>query len=93
MRFVRYEDPLGEIKTGWVLDDQTGIVDGSIFGEFRRSEANLSLSSLQLLPPVHPTKIICVGRNYVAHAEEHEAEIPEIPLIFLKPPSSPSEGK
>jgi len=88
MRFVRFETPTEEINTGWVLDDQVGIVDGSIFGEFRRSEAKLSLSSLKLLPPVQPTKIICVGRNYIAHAEEHDAEVPEIPLIFLKPPSS-----
>lgn len=88
MRFVRYQNPSGELTTGWVLDDQVGIVDGSIFGEFRRIEANQSLSSLQLLPPVHPSKIICVGRNYAAHAEEHEVEVPEIPLIFLKPPSS-----
>ena len=88
MKLVRFETPIGEINTGWVLGDQVGIVDGSIFGEFRRSEANLSISSLKLLPPIQPTKIICVGRNYVSHAEEHDAEVPEIPLIFLKPPSS-----
>jgi 2-keto-4-pentenoate hydratase/2-oxohepta-3-ene-1,7-dioic acid hydratase in catechol pathway len=88
MRFVRYKNASGEVTNGWVLDDQVGIVDGSIFGEFRRNEANQPLSELTLLPPVHPTKIICVGRNYVAHAEEHEVEVPEIPLIFLKPPSS-----
>ena len=88
MRFVRFVTPLGEINTGWVLGDQVGLVDGSIFGEFRRSEANLPISSLDLLPPVQPTKIICVGRNYVSHAEEHDVEVPEIPLIFLKPPSS-----
>ena len=31
MRFIRYKDSSGEINTGWVLDDQVGIVDGSIF--------------------------------------------------------------
>ncbi len=36
----------------------------------------------------HPTKIICVGRNYAAHARELGNEVPERPLIFLKPPSS-----
>ena len=88
MRFVRYENQSGEVTSGWVLDEQVGEVDGSIFSEFRRNEANQPLSELKLLPPVQPTKIICVGRNYVAHAEEHEVEVPEIPLIFLKPPSS-----
>ncbi len=35
-----------------------------------------------------PSKIVCVGRNYVAHAAELGNEVPEEPLIFLKPPSS-----
>ena len=39
-------------------------------------------------PPGRPTKIICVGRNYVAHARELGNEVPERPLLFFKPPSS-----
>ena len=35
-----------------------------------------------------PSKIVCVGRNYLAHARELGNEVPERPLIFLKPPSS-----
>src|SRR5580704_19266370 len=35
-----------------------------------------------------PTKIVCVGRNYRAHAAELGNEVPTEPLIFLKPPSS-----
>jgi len=35
-----------------------------------------------------PSKIICVGRNYVEHARELGNEVPTAPLIFLKPPSS-----
>lgn len=42
----------------------------------------------RLLPPCSPTKIVCVGRNYVAHAKELGNEVPSEPLIFLKPPSS-----
>lgn len=38
--------------------------------------------------PGRPTKIICVGRNYVAHARELGNEVPERPLLFFKPPSS-----
>jgi 2-keto-4-pentenoate hydratase/2-oxohepta-3-ene-1,7-dioic acid hydratase in catechol pathway len=41
-----------------------------------------------LLAPVVPSKIVCVGRNYAEHAREHQAEVPEYPLIFLKPPTS-----
>jgi 2-keto-4-pentenoate hydratase/2-oxohepta-3-ene-1,7-dioic acid hydratase in catechol pathway len=35
-----------------------------------------------------PTKIVCVGRNYAAHARELGNAVPERPLLFLKPPSS-----
>jgi 2-keto-4-pentenoate hydratase/2-oxohepta-3-ene-1,7-dioic acid hydratase in catechol pathway len=48
----------------------------------------LDLESIRLLAPVTPGKIICVGRNYTAHAKEHDAEVPEIPLLFLKPATS-----
>ena len=37
---------------------------------------------------LRPGKIVCVGRNYVAHARELGNEVPERPLLFLKPPSS-----
>jgi 2-keto-4-pentenoate hydratase/2-oxohepta-3-ene-1,7-dioic acid hydratase in catechol pathway len=37
---------------------------------------------------IRPTKIVAVGRNYVAHAKELGHEVPSEPLIFLKPPSS-----
>jgi len=37
---------------------------------------------------LHPSKIVCVGRNYVDHAKELGNELPKEPLIFLKPPSS-----
>jgi 2-keto-4-pentenoate hydratase/2-oxohepta-3-ene-1,7-dioic acid hydratase in catechol pathway len=38
--------------------------------------------------PIRPSKIVCVGRNYVAHAKELGNELPERPMLFLKPPSA-----
>jgi 2-keto-4-pentenoate hydratase/2-oxohepta-3-ene-1,7-dioic acid hydratase in catechol pathway len=35
-----------------------------------------------------PSKIVCVGRNYVEHAAEHGVDVPERPLLFLKAPSA-----
>ena len=46
------------------------------------------LSVVQLLAPVAPRKIVCVGRNYAAHAAELGNEVPKEPLIFLKPSTS-----
>ena len=36
----------------------------------------------------HPSKIVCIGRNYAAHARELNNEIPGSPVVFLKPTSS-----
>ena len=52
------------------------------------SGAPIPLSAVRLLAPCQPSKIVCVGRNYAEHAAEHGAEVPQEPLIFLKPPSS-----
>lgn len=46
------------------------------------------LQQYVLAPPVRPGKIVCVGRNYRAHAQEMGNEVPEEPLLFFKPSSS-----
>jgi len=48
----------------------------------------MPLDEADLLPPVTPSKIVCVGRNYREHASELGNEPPSEPLIFFKPPSS-----
>ena len=48
----------------------------------------MPLDEAELLPPVTPSKIICVGRNYREHAKELGNEVPTEPLLFFKPPSS-----
>lgn len=48
----------------------------------------VALAEAELLAPVEPSKIICVGRNYKDHASELGHEVPKEPLLFFKPPSS-----
>jgi 2-keto-4-pentenoate hydratase/2-oxohepta-3-ene-1,7-dioic acid hydratase in catechol pathway len=48
----------------------------------------IPLAGARLLSPVLPSKIICVGRNYRAHAAELGNDVPPEPLLFLKPPSA-----
>ncbi len=88
MRIIRYQTASQSPSFGWVMEDKVGDLEGSPFSQFSRTEAIHPLEEVDLLPPVIPSKIICVGRNYVAHAKEHDAEVPEVPLIFLKPPST-----
>lgn len=88
MRIVRYQRKAEPFRYGWVLEDRVGPIEGDPFGEYRRLEATIPLNEVRLLTPCQPSKILCVGRNYVEHAREHGAEVPETPLIFMKPPSS-----
>lgn len=88
MRIVRYQIKNESPGYGWILEDKVGAIEGDIFGEYRRLETETPLSEVKLLAPAQPSKIICIGRNYVEHAKEHNVEVPKVPLIFLKPPSS-----
>jgi 2-keto-4-pentenoate hydratase/2-oxohepta-3-ene-1,7-dioic acid hydratase in catechol pathway len=46
------------------------------------------LTTVKLLAPVVPRKIVCIGRNYRDHAAELGNDVPKEPLLFLKPPSA-----
>ena len=88
MRIVRYQNTEGETVYGWMLEDKVGEIQGDIFGEYRRREARTPIKELKLSAPCKPSKIVCVGRNYVEHAKELGNETPKVPLLFFKPPSS-----
>jgi 2-keto-4-pentenoate hydratase/2-oxohepta-3-ene-1,7-dioic acid hydratase in catechol pathway len=89
MRIVRFREHTQEWPSwGWVSEDRVGVIAGSPFSDFRREAADRPLAAVQLLPPVVPGKIICVGRNYAAHAAESGSEVPALPLLFTKPPSA-----
>ena len=87
MRLIRYQFKNTK-QLGWIYENQVGQIEGDIFGDFRRLEVNTKLEDVKFLPPVEPSKIICIGRNYASHAAEHGVSVPEIPMLFLKPPTS-----
>jgi 2-keto-4-pentenoate hydratase/2-oxohepta-3-ene-1,7-dioic acid hydratase in catechol pathway len=78
----------GPAQYGWAEGGRAGKLVGDPFGTYRREDLDLALGDLTLLAPLSPGKIVCVGRNYLAHAQEHGVEVPEVPLLFLKPPSA-----
>ncbi len=67
--------------------DAEGVVvyKGSPFVAWEPTETVVPWPSVSLLSPVIPTKILCVGKNYEDHVEEMGGEIPEEPVIFMKP--------
>ncbi len=84
MKFVRYQVH-GKISYGILEDDTIQEILGSIFGDFKTTSAKCRLSEVRLLPPVEPTKILCVGLNFRDHIEELGEKTPEYPSHFLKP--------
>ena len=99
MNAVRYRNGSGEIRIGR-LDGDT-IVDAGASGPrgFIPDAANWSAlrgasgashaaADVTFLPPVVPTKVICIGLNYRDHAAESQLAIPELPVVFAKWPSS-----
>jgi len=65
------------------------LIDADAFGSRPRARADrIPLQDVRLLAPVAPSKIVCIGRNYSAHAAELGHTMPDSPLLFLKAPSA-----
>lgn len=71
-----------------VENNKVRVVTGNIFGSWQTSSRTMDLEHAEFLSPVNPSKIVAVGLNYRDHAQEMNEELPEEPLIFLKPPSA-----
>jgi 2-keto-4-pentenoate hydratase/2-oxohepta-3-ene-1,7-dioic acid hydratase in catechol pathway len=77
-----------EIRYGLVERNQVSVLHGDLFGDYSVGADRLPLEELKLLAPCQPSKIVCVGVNYRAHAMEMSKSLPSSPLLFLKPPSA-----
>ena len=75
-------------RFGLIEGESVTEISGVPWGAWTRSAHFSRLADVRLLAPVEPSKIVCVGRNYAAHAAELGNEVPKEPLIFLKPSSS-----
>ena len=78
----KYKD---KVLFGVLKEDQLLPVSGSIYRKFQIKERGVPIGNVILLPPVLPTKIVALGRNYKDHALEMGKPIPKEPMIFLKP--------
>jgi 2-keto-4-pentenoate hydratase/2-oxohepta-3-ene-1,7-dioic acid hydratase in catechol pathway len=63
-------------------------LEGVPFADFELSGTKIPLSKVRLLPPVLPSKVVAIGRNYAEHAAELGNEVPEVPVAFFKPSTS-----
>ena len=100
MKFLRFKnkrDSLNydlKIKSGF-LDDDGKVIElkGDILDYFNADIKNIldsrleshSLDDIEILSPTEPSKIVCIGLNYKDHAAELNLELPQSPVIFIKP--------
>lgn len=88
MKIVRVDTDVDDITYGAVEPEGIRIYRGTPLVAWEPTETVVAWDRARLLAPVIPTKVVAVGRNYVDHAEEMGNEVPEQPLIFLKPPTT-----
>ncbi|ELY48101.1 fumarylacetoacetate hydrolase family protein [Natronorubrum sulfidifaciens] len=79
MKYVRFRDPAGAVRRG---EFENGHV------HFGNQKYALESDEIDVLAPCEPSKIVCIGRNYADHADEMGSDVPDRPLIFLKPPNT-----
>ena len=89
MRFCRLVAPGSDSAIYGIAENNSLLeIMGTPWGKWTKTPRSYKAADCRLLAPVEPSKIVCVGRNYAAHAAELGNEMPKEPLIFLKPPSS-----
>jgi 2-keto-4-pentenoate hydratase/2-oxohepta-3-ene-1,7-dioic acid hydratase in catechol pathway len=93
MKICRYvirdaSSPMGSSRYALIEAENVVEISGSPWAQWTRGSRTLRLADVRLLAPAEPSKIVCAGRNYAAHAAELGNEVPKEPLIFLKPSTS-----
>ena len=83
MKIIRYEDARGTIHFGCVHgDSKVTRLNGELFSGL--SDTGETADVKQVLAPLVPVDIICIGLNYRKHAAEGNSPIPEFPVVFMK---------
>ncbi|RXK49072.1 fumarylacetoacetate hydrolase family protein [Halorientalis pallida] len=91
MKRVRFRDSAGNVRGGrWTVENGEELVTAAAgpYGRISFGDEKFAPDEVEILPPCEPTKIVCVGLNYADHAAEQDEEVPDRPLLFLKPPNT-----
>lgn len=83
LRIIRYADSQGRIS--WASQPAgmaPSVIEGDIFGDYTVTDRAADVA--RLLAPIVPTNIICIGLNYLLHAQEGGVEPPSHPIVFMK---------
>lgn len=88
MQFIRFVLDDGHPRWGRVAETAAHELDGAPYKGGKETGKSYPLEEIRLLPPVEPSKIVCIGKNYAEHASEMGSAPPGEPMFFLKAPSA-----
>jgi 2-keto-4-pentenoate hydratase/2-oxohepta-3-ene-1,7-dioic acid hydratase in catechol pathway len=88
MRIARLRLPNASVAYAELSGADAALFDRAPWLGGTKTGALVPWTSAMLLAPVEPSKVLCVGRNYAAHAKELGHDLPSEPLLFFKPPSA-----
>ena len=94
MKIIRFlkrdEEKTGVLQGDEIIELSCPTIEAINSKDINKHEKDTvyKLEDVKIIPPVSPSKIVCVGLNYRDHAAELNMELPEEPIIFMKPPTS-----
>lgn len=83
MKLVRFLHQ-GVERVGALQGEEIALSRSGIFEPFSPAGWSVPLSEVTLLPPVTPSKVLCIGLNYKDHAAEVGIPLPTVPVVFMK---------
>lgn len=87
LRIIRFQYKT-TVKYGLLENDSIFELEGDVFDDCKITKELYNIHEVSILPPVSPSKVVCVGKNYKEHILELGGDIPDEPILFLKPPTS-----
>ena len=85
-RYVRVQAQSGQLHYGLLQPDRSvQVLDAPPWLQGQPTGDALAPDSYQLRAPCAPSKVIAIGKNYAKHAAEMGGELPQEPLLFMKP--------
>ncbi|KEO83690.1 fumarylacetoacetate hydrolase family protein [Tumebacillus flagellatus] len=86
-KYVRFE-AAGAVRFGVLEGETIHELAGNFLTTEEQTGETFELSGVRLLAPTAPSKVMCIGLNYKAHAAERNKKVPDEPMLFLKPASA-----
>ena len=84
MKIVRFKDKAGAVSYGTLEGDRVTPAEGDPLRGLKPGRTSVAIGEVQLLAPIEPPNVLCIGQNYKAHVEEGGDKLPKAPILFMK---------